>query len=148
MSRIAFVGCVKDKHPGPLPAADKYASPLFLASKRYALREADRWYILSAKYGLLCPDDIVDDYDLTLKTMAREECRQWARRVAAQLDERNVTSTGDTIVWLTGLDYSRDLVPLMPQQRHSFPLQGLKLGPRLQWLNRANHDATPNVRTV
>lgn len=148
MNRIAFVGCVKAKNPGPLSAQDKYASPLFLASKRYALREADHWYILSAKYGLLSPDDIVEDYDLTLKTMSREQCRQWARRVAAQLQERNAISTGNTIIWLTGLDYSRDLVPLMPRQRHSFPLQGLKLGPRLQWLNRANSDATPTSRTV
>lgn len=35
--------------------------------------------ILSAKYGLLLPDDEIEPYNLTLNDMSSEEVRDWAQ---------------------------------------------------------------------
>ena len=42
-------------HVGPTPARDAWASSKFKASRRYAERFAERWLILSAKYGSIEP---------------------------------------------------------------------------------------------
>jgi hypothetical protein len=50
-----------DRNPnaGPTPARDAYTSSVFKTSRRYAEQFADRWVILSAKYGLIDPDFVI-----------------------------------------------------------------------------------------
>ena len=59
---IALVSCVKSKLPGPCLARDLYTSVRFRRMRTYAEREADRWFILSAKYGLVEPDAVLHSY--------------------------------------------------------------------------------------
>ena len=83
--RIGLVGCVKSKRGSAAPAADLYTSALFHGRRRWVEASCSRWYILSAKHGLVSPDQMLDPYDETLTTKGRGERRAWADRVLAQL---------------------------------------------------------------
>jgi Family of unknown function (DUF6884) len=50
-----------------------------------------RWYILSAKHGLVAPGEVLHPYDETLTTKGSRDRRTWAYRVLAQL--RDALST-------------------------------------------------------
>ncbi|WP_395858435.1 DUF6884 domain-containing protein [Arthrobacter sp. KBS0702] len=41
---------------------------MFKKASAYAELTCDRWYILSAKHGLLHPDEIIQPYDMRLGT--------------------------------------------------------------------------------
>ena len=58
----------KDPYAGPTPARDTYTGAPFRVNSEYAERFGDSWVILSAKYGFLNPDDIVEGpYNVTFK---------------------------------------------------------------------------------
>ncbi|MBS3761240.1 MAG: hypothetical protein KGY43_07220 [Halodesulfurarchaeum sp.] len=59
--RAALIGCGEAKHDGPLPAREKYRSSHFGLKRDFAETFCDRLWILSAKYGLLDPDRVIDD---------------------------------------------------------------------------------------
>lgn len=58
----------KNPHAGPTPAYYAYTGPPFLLNRAYAERFADRWVILSAKYGFIRPNfEIPGPYNVTFK---------------------------------------------------------------------------------
>jgi hypothetical protein len=85
--RIGLVGCVKQKRSQAALAADLYSSPLFLGRRRYVEGTCDRWFVLSAKHGLLEPTSLVEPYDETLKCKGRAERRTWSAEVIRQLEQ-------------------------------------------------------------
>ena len=82
---IALVGCVKRKAPGPARAGELYESALFRDRRGDVETRAARWFILSAKYGLVEPEDLIEWYDLDLSDLSRQERREWAAGVLATL---------------------------------------------------------------
>lgn len=74
MPTLAVVQCgqkkIWDKYPGTglTAAKDAYISPYFKKNREYAERFADKWVILSAKYGFLGPDEKVQNYNVTFLT--------------------------------------------------------------------------------
>jgi hypothetical protein len=83
--RIGLIGCVKSKRGRAAPAAALYTSPLFHGRRRWVEASCSHWYILSAKHGLVAPDEMLDPYDETLTTKGSRDRRAWADRVLAQL---------------------------------------------------------------
>lgn len=138
--RIGLVACGSKKTEVPGTAELLYTSDLFAKSRQYALNNSERWFILSAKHGLVAPDEVLEPYDLALHTLSRAEQREWAERVLAKL--LPVLSPGDTVVMLAGITYRRDL--LGPLEGHGvtveIPLEGLRIGEQLRWLTRANEE--------
>jgi hypothetical protein len=134
MSRICLVSCVRTKSKTASRAAELYTSPLFRKARDLARAEFDEWYILSAKYGLIRPDAVIKPYDLTLNAMSREQRRQWASRVFAQLSPK--LRPGDEITFLAGENYCSDLSEMVKETgtRVREPLHGMGIGKRLQWL--------------
>ena len=71
MATLAIVQCgaskIWKKHPpvGPTPAKEAYTSGYFRKNRAYAERFADRWLILSAKYGFLDPDRRIRNYNVS-----------------------------------------------------------------------------------
>lgn len=65
MTTHVIVGCGKKKAPGKVEARDKYTSPYATVKARFAETIGDSWSILSAKYGIIEPDRVIDDYDVT-----------------------------------------------------------------------------------
>lgn len=103
MAKIGLISCVKTKLSVPAPAAELYTSNLFKKSRHYASTRLDRYYILSAEYGLLEPDEVISPYEKTLTTMPTSERKAWSEGVIRKLSER--TSPGDQFVFLAGSKY-------------------------------------------
>jgi hypothetical protein len=67
---IILVSCVKSKRDDPCRASEMYTSALFQKMMAYARSLNPKFiFILSAKYGLLSLEEIIDPYEQTLKTM-------------------------------------------------------------------------------
>lgn len=79
--RIGLVGCVKTKLDRAAPAQDLYTSALFRGRRAFVAASCDRWYILSAKHGLLAPTLVVEPYEETLMGRPAAAKRRWAALV-------------------------------------------------------------------
>ncbi|MBN1666853.1 MAG: hypothetical protein JW862_07180 [Anaerolineales bacterium] len=137
MSRkVALVSCVSEKRTVPSPARDLYTSDWFTKAARYASQITDEWYILSAKYGLVHPDQVLEPYNATLKTMGKSARQAWAALVFASLKPH--LSPGDTVVFLAGQIYREFLLPLVTHLgcKVEIPMEGLRIGEQLRWLNQ------------
>lgn len=135
MQSTVLVSCVSNKHIIPSPAQDLYLSDWFLKASAYAKRVGDQWFILSAKYGLLAPDKVIEPYNVTLKTMPVHSRRSWAARVIQDL--KPILSQGDTVIFLAGDAYRENLITPIENMgcRISIPMQGLRIGEQMRWLN-------------
>lgn len=138
MARVGFVACSKTKSSLKLPAAALYTSPLFRKSLLAAHTQSESVYILSAKHGLLSCDDVIEPYDITLKTMKLRERMAWGKRIGVELN--SVLRPRDTAVLFGGQEY---LAPLKPEFDRlevgvESPLGSLSLGSRLQFLGALN----------
>jgi cytoplasmic iron level regulating protein YaaA (DUF328/UPF0246 family) len=138
--RIALVSCVKSKRSVPAAARELYTSPLFRGLRDYAEATTDAWYILSAKYGILSPDDVVAPYELTLNRMLKSEREAWARRVQDQIVD--LIAPDDHITLLAGARYREQLEPFLRGRGNAVvvPLEGLPMGHQLAWLKRYRKD--------
>lgn len=134
VDRIALVSCVKKKQASRKPAQDLYVSDLFKGMRRYAEKNAKSWFILSARHGLLRPDQVISPYDLTLKTMPKPDRLAWAAKVQDQLTD--ALPTGAMVIILAGERYREHLVPFLIGQGFEvkIPMEGLRFGPQLRWL--------------
>ena len=134
MSTIVLVSCVKTKRNHPCKAGEMYTSALFQKMMAYAQRlNAKSIFILSAKYGLLSTETIIDPYEQTLKNMKSAERHQWARGVVSEL-RRHCDLDADNFVFLAGMPYRENLVSHL--KHHEVPMEGLPFGKQLQWLER------------
>ena len=132
--RIVLVSCVKSKTTGPNPAQNLYISDLFQKTSAYAKLIGDSWYILSAKYGLLSPDQVIEPYEKTLNKMGAGERKSWAKSVMSDLAK--IVTPGDEVVFLAGVKYRENLIhPLTKMgSKISVPMEGLSFGNQLKWL--------------
>jgi cytoplasmic iron level regulating protein YaaA (DUF328/UPF0246 family) len=135
MKRIVLIACASKKKPYKTQAADLYDSELFRRSLAYARRlRPDAIYILSAKYGLLDPQEVIEPYNVTLNTMPAGEIRAWAGRVLAQLRSK-ADLRHDHFIILAGDKYRRYVLPHLAS--YELPLEGLPIGKQLQFLGPA-----------
>lgn len=112
--KIALISCSKEKRPYPCTASELYsASTLFSLSYQYAKKNTERIYILSAKYGLVPDDKVIEPYDQTLNDMTRGQQLEWARKVLLALShECNIEN--NTFILLAGSHYCRDIQNHLP----------------------------------
>ena len=136
METVCLVTCASTKLEHSAPASAIYASDPFRKSKAYAMSRFDRWFILSAKHGLLDPERVIEPYDLTLNAMTRADRRAWADAVLG--DMRKLSSPDDAVAIVAGACYRRDLVPMLSSCGYSVvvPMAGLRIGQQLQVLKR------------
>jgi hypothetical protein len=129
---VVLVSCVKSKRDHPRRAGDMYTSTLFRKMMAYVEHLNPRsTFILSAKYGLLHPDTVIEPYEQTLKRMKARDRETWAHDVLSALGQTCDLET-DQFVFLAGEPYRRDLVPHI--KHYAAPMDGLSLGRQLQWL--------------
>ena len=77
---IVFISCVKTKLPYEEMAKNLYCSNYFKTCYRYAqFLNPAHIYILSAKYGLLEPEDVICPYEMTLNNFSLEQKKEWAK---------------------------------------------------------------------
>lgn len=94
---VAFVGCGAAKRDEPCAARDMYTSPFFILKRRYA-EQFDDWYILSAKHGLLDPDEVIEPYDQSIEDV---DTATWSAQVEKHIDELEA----EQHVFLCGRNY-------------------------------------------
>jgi len=141
MKRIILISCVSKKRQVRSKAKDLYISTLFRKNLAYALKlKSEYIFILSAKYGLVELEKVIEPYDVTLNTMPASEIRKWANRVIAQLSEK-VDLQNDKFIFLAGDKYRKYLLPHI--NHYEIPLKGLRIGEQLQRLTQlieASHE--------
>lgn len=130
--RVALVGCASAKLKRPELARNLYVSPLFKKASAYAEATCDEWYILSAKHGLLHPNDFIEPYDMKLGTRSGPVIHTWAAIVQEQLAAAVKDIEHLQLVALCGEQYR------LPLYRGSWPyeapMQGLGIGQQLAFL--------------
>lgn len=133
--RIGLVACSAGKLDHAAPARDLYTSQLFRKAAAYAAATCDRWYILSAKHGLLAPEDVVEPYDERLPRNPRSaEVHRWAIGVRNALNFELAGIPGVVLVALAGEAYRTPLAggPWTIEA----PMAGLGIGQQLGYLTR------------
>lgn len=83
MKRVALVSCSAIKAAQTEKARDLYRSPLFKKALAYAERHFDEVRILSAKHGVVHPDERIDPYDQKLDRAS--DVVAWGLRVRSAL---------------------------------------------------------------
>ena len=133
---ICLLSCVGQKLASPSPARDLYTSSWFIKARAYADKTGQPWFVLSAKYGLVHPDDVIAPYDLTLNKMPVAARRVWARNVFAQLIP-HLEDAGSVTV-LAGRRYREFLEPKLRSRGLdvAVPMERLRIGEQLGWLTR------------
>ena len=138
---LVVVPCGKakiwDKHPdaGPTPARAVYVGSPFKVNRGYAERFGDRWVILSAKYGFLAPDEIIDGpYNVTFKDRRTEPvsiATLYRQVIEAHLSDFHI------VLALGGKDYRSVIEGAFEPKQVIFPFEGLQLGYALGAAKRA-----------
>jgi hypothetical protein len=131
---IGLVGCCGPNLAYPAPARELYTSPLFRLSRAYVEARTGQWFVLSARLGVVAPEQVIEPYDQVLSEMPRELREAWARNVSRDLLAR--CGHKSRYLVLCGEDYA-SAVPAWASTEVLQPLKGLSIGRRLQFLKGA-----------
>ena len=132
MTKIVLISCVSKKLGNKAKAGELYVSPLFKKNLKYAKSlNADKIFILSAKYGLLGLDEEIEPYDITLNNMNSKEIKEWANKVLVQM-QKVFDLNNDEFIFLAGDRYRRFLITNI--KNYQIPMLGLGIGKQLKWL--------------
>lgn len=143
--RIVVVACSAGKAVEARQAQDLYTSDLFrkssaLAKQMVANCQADAWFILSAKHGLLEPTQVIEPYDVKLDDLTKAQYAAWKRRVMRQmpgpLSLLPFSDWADSVVALCGATYREVLADYCDDIGSALeaPMAGLGIGQQKAWL--------------
>lgn len=134
--KVGLIGCCKSKLTTSAEAQYLYVSDSFKKMKAYAEMNYDDWAILSALFGLVAPEQVIEPYAYTLNGKGYKEQKQWAKRVVSSIMAKY---PGNTAFYLfAGMSYRKVLVPLLEASAFTvhIPLEGLGIGEQKAWLKR------------
>ena len=134
-TRVVLLGCVKLKLEHRAPAKDLYVSPLWNGRRAYAEAAGCPWLILSAKHGLLDPEQSIAPYDVALADLTASARRAWGEQIVAALQARFGSLDGMTFEVHAGAAYRATMAPRLRELGASIeqPLLGLTMGRQLSW---------------
>jgi hypothetical protein len=133
---LGLISCTKKKRDYQCKAFEMYSpSDLFSKAYDYAKKKYDSIAILSAKYGLLLPEDKIEPYDLTLSDMNSREVRDWSEKVFNQMRNRLRLNEFNKVFFHTGVQYRKHLIPKLDRigLRSEVPLSNLRIGKQKAW---------------
>jgi len=132
---LVIVPCSKrkiwDSKPdaGSVAAKDAYISPYFKLCRAFAEKYGDQWLILSAKYGVIQPDFLIENYDIHFKAKTQQGVIS-SETVNSQLQSFGVEDF-HRIIFLGGKAYHEVLERALGRSRKLYnPLLGLPIGLR------------------
>lgn len=136
MSCVFLVSCVSQKKNVPLAAKELYDSAWFQRARMYVESTGSPWFILSAKYGVVDPEAVIEPYNETLNTMSVHRRREWSKKVLSEL-RKHLQST-DKVVIFAGIKYREFLLRELRSLCSSVevPMEGLRIGEQLSWLGK------------
>lgn len=127
---IGLVACSKTKLSVSAPARELYTGTLFKLSVQWLESRCSSWAVLSAKHGVLLPDQIVEPYEQTLVGAPWGEVQAWHHRTKLQLVKIfpgcrfRVIAGHEYLGALTGLDFEQEFSGLPIGRK----MQSLKAG--------------------
>jgi hypothetical protein len=139
--KIVLVSCVAKKaeiaEDALLPAKELYVSPLFQKAYAYAESlEPDYIFILSAKHGLLEPDERICKYNESLYSKNAKERTKWADNVLQSLKDKGIDLQNDEVTFLAGKVYCKHLLGPGKIENYHLAYKGLTgIGYILSFLN-------------
>lgn len=137
MKPLYLIACSMSKLDHAAPAAELYTGQAFkLAMKAAKAADADV-LILSALYGVLEPDDVIDPYECYLGGLPAMDRAIWAITTAAQLAPHRERYA----VILAGKHYAAACDGFKNKRE---PLKGLGIGQQLSVLKNAIQFLTRN----
>lgn len=130
-----LIGCVSQKNEVPMPAKDLYRSELFRRRRLWAEASGKPWWIVSAEYGLVDPDELIKPYDTRIGQLPLEARERLATQVSSALEERLGSLDGVTLELHAGDEYFLTIEPTLRGRgaRVVRPLGGLRIGEQLGW---------------
>jgi len=136
---LGLISCTKLKQSYPCKASEMYlTSNLFRKAYSYATKNYDFVAILSAKYGLLFPDDKIEPYDLTLNNMKTQQRKEWAIKTFNQMKNKLKLEDFNEIFFHAGNNYREHLISKLRDMGIlcEVPLEHLKIGEQMAWYNK------------
>ncbi len=132
--RVALVACVKQKKQGIHPAQELFTSAWFVKAKEYVENVGfDDWYILSAKYHVVSPDEMIEYYPEHLNQYRKEQIDVWAKTTAGQIEDMNLSNEQ---LYIIGSEKYRTITSYLPESDIIEPLKGMGISQQLSWMNR------------
>lgn len=127
---IGIIGCGKRKGTRPTEAQYLYTGTLFTLCRRFIAKRTSRWFILSAKHGLVDPGTIMTPYDLKVSDLTKPEIEALSAKVVRKL--MMIMKPEDEILSLASGPYTNKLIKV--PNRINQPLAGMAIGRRMQFL--------------
>ena len=136
---IVLVGCSGSKAAAPTAESDLFTGAAFRKARELAVRSGKPWYVISAKFGLLDPDEVVAPYDVYLGSQPAQYRAAWGAWVVAQLAAR-CELAGAVVEVHAARTYTEPLKALLAAAGATLvePLTGLRQGERLAWYSRGS----------
>ncbi|MEX1046188.1 MAG: DUF6884 domain-containing protein [Actinomycetota bacterium] len=130
-----LLGCVSTKGPVAAAAKDLYISDLWRKRRAYAEASGLRWLILSAKYGLIDPDESIEPYDVEMVKLRGPERLSWGEGVTSALRQRFGELKGKAFEIHAGDEYVTPIGSRLRKEGAEIvrPLEGLRFGEQLAW---------------
>ncbi|MEY9864478.1 hypothetical protein ABH935_010137 [Catenulispora sp. GAS73] len=94
----------------PVAARDLYVSPLFAGRRAQAEASGVPWFVVSGRWGLLEPDDVLAPYSFSFARQSVNYRRAWGRFVAEQLSLVSSVGRDDVVEISAGGAYTAALV--------------------------------------
>ena len=133
--KIGLIGCGKDKSPIRCKAEEMYIGGYFKLGLKFARKSFEKIYILSAKYGLLELEDMIEPYNMTLNTMDNNEIYVWSKRVAEALKSK--LNKDDVVTFVCGKEYYKYLKGMLPcKYVLLFDGSGMGIGKQMAYFKR------------
>lgn len=134
---FVLISCSKSKLATKAPARDLYTGSLFQKAVAWAERHQHPWFIVSALYGLVTPDQELQPYDFTLKQLRAREREAWGQRAVSELGK--YASSGSHAVLIMPELYRRHIQTALLQRDITYenPVEGMKIGQQMRWLMNA-----------
>ena len=133
-SDVVLVGCVKSKRTTAAPAADLHTSTLFARRRRYAEASGAPWFVVSSRWGLVAPDEVIAPYDVYLGDQSAAFRRAWGEFVVEQLHQ-HLDLRGTVVEIHAGDHYVDALRPPVERAGATLvdPVDAHSMGETLAW---------------
>lgn len=146
MSTVYIIACSARKSRllesgSRLPAREAYMGQAFRFSREAVERRGAPYFILSAHYGLLAPDSVIENYNVKMSPLSPDD--QWDTCFDNVTDDQlHQLRTADRVVVLGSRLYADAAGVLLGRQVEA-PLAGLPIGRMLNALRVGMWDSLP-----
>ena len=126
MKTLVIVTCVKEKLNGSFKAEDLYISDLFKKMRHFVEINDYDWRIISAKHGLIDPEDIIESYEdesldqfklLQGKQTTNLKTKKDALRQIIREQLEPILKDYNRIILMCGKNYRDVILPLLKEKK-------------------------------